>query len=304
VAIVNESVLRRLAKPLLVAAPVIWGASFVIMKSSLDSFTPFCLLAIRFSIAAAVLGLLCRKSWKKLDRDYWKAGAIIGTVLFLAYAVQTFGLERTTPGKNAFLTAVYCVIVPFLHWAVSRRRPDRWNVLAAVLCVVGIGMVSLSTPSESGALAMNLGDALTLLGGFFFAAHIVAVDRYAQDRDIFLITALQFAFFAAWSWVGVLLFREPMPSGLTAEDIGGMAFLILFASLGGQLFQNIGQKYVPAATAAVILSLEAPFGVLASVMVGAEQVNGVMLAGFALIFVAVVCSETKLSFLRRQGAGA
>lgn len=102
---------------MLILAPIIWGSSFVVMKHSLDSFTPFYLLAFRFTAAAIVLGLVFWKSWKVMDRQYFKAGAIIGTFLFLAYAFQTFGLDRTTSGKNAFLTAVYCVIVPFLYWA-------------------------------------------------------------------------------------------------------------------------------------------------------------------------------------------
>lgn len=299
----NETLLKKLAKPLLIAAPIIWGSSFVVMKHSLDSFTPFYLLAIRFTLAAVVLGLVFWKSWKVMDREYLKAGFIIGTLLFLAYAFQTFGLDRTTSGKNAFLTAVYCVIVPFLYWIIARKRPDKFNVIAALLCVVGIGMVSLSNPKAiAGGALVNMGDMLTLVGGFFFAAHIVAVNKYAEGRDIFLITTLQFAFFGAWSWVGALVFREPFPGALSGGTILSMAYLIIFSSCGALLFQNIGQKYTAPATAAVILSLEAPFGVICSILVGEEPLNAVMVLGFVLIFVAVICSETKFSFLFKQKA--
>ena len=292
----NETILQKLAKPMLLAAPIIWGTSFVVMKHSLDSFTPLYLLAFRFTAAALVLGLVFWKSWRHLDRGYLMGGLATGTLLFWAYAFQTFGLEGTTSGKNAFLTAVYCVIVPFLNWAVSRKRPDGWNVLAAVACVAGIGLVSLS--GEGGNLTMGLGDALTLVCGFFFAAHIVVVNRYAQGRDIFLLTTLQFAFFALWSWVGAVLFREPFPTDLSGGALFGLAYLVIFASCGGLLFQNIGQKYTAPATAAVLLSLEAPFGVLSSILVGEEELNPAMVVGFGLIFLAVICSETKFAFLR------
>ena len=62
-------------------------------------------------------------------------------MLFLAYYTQTVGITDTTPGKNAFLTAVYCVLVPFLFWAVDKARPDKFNIIAAVLCIAGIGLV-------------------------------------------------------------------------------------------------------------------------------------------------------------------
>ena len=100
----NESVLKKLAKPMLILAPIIWGTSFVVMKHSLDSFTPFYLLAIRFTAAAVVLGLVFWKSWKVMDRGYLKAGFLIGTMLFLAYAFQTFGLDRTTSVSYTHLT--------------------------------------------------------------------------------------------------------------------------------------------------------------------------------------------------------
>lgn len=295
----NENLLKKLAKPMLLIAPIIWGSSFVVMKHSLDSFTPFYLLAFRFTAAALVMAVVFWKMWKQMDKGYLIAGAVTGTCLFLAYAFQTFGLDRTTSGKNAFLTAIYCVIVPFLNWLIVKQKPDKWNILAAVVCVVGIGMVSLTT-GEGGSLTINLGDALTLVGGFFFAAHIVAVNRLAEGRDIFLVTTLQFAFFALWSWVGALAFREPFPTGLTSGTVWGLVYLVVFSSCGALLFQNIGQKYTAPSTAAVLLSLEAPFGVIASILVGEENLNGLMVLGFVLIFLAVICSETKFSFLRKK----
>lgn len=295
-------ILARLASPLIVLATIIWGSSFVVMKNSVDVLPTFWLLSVRFSLAAAVLALVFWKRWRRLDRYYLLGGGVTGLFLFAGYTFQTFGLERTTPGKNAFFTAVYCVIVPFLHWAVSRRRPDRYNVAAAVLCVAGVGLVSVTGRA---AAAFNLGDVLTLIGGFFFAAHILAVDRFARDRDIFLLTALQFAFFALYAWICVGVTRPPLAEGvLTAPELMfGLAYLVLFASCGGLLFQNIGQKYTAPATAAVLLSLEAPFGVLFSVLFAGEAPTPLMLAGFGLIFIAVVVSETKLGFLNRRKAG-
>ncbi|WP_295618572.1 DMT family transporter [uncultured Intestinimonas sp.] len=295
----ENNVLAKLATPLIILATVIWGSSFVVMKNSVDVLPTFWLLAIRFTCAALVLGLVFIKRWKVVDRQYLIGGTVMGLCLFLAYAFQTFGLERTTPGKNAFLTAVYCVIVPFLYWAIAHRRPDRYNVLAAVLCIAGIGLVSVT---GSDASAFNSGDVLTLIGGFFFAAHIVAVSKWSEGRDIFMLTVLQFASFALFSWIGVLVTRAPLP--VEAFDGGlvfSLAYLVIFASCGSLLFQNIGQKYTAPATAAVLLSLEAPFGVVFSILFAGERPTPLMLVGFVLIFIAVVCSETKFSFLRKKG---
>ena len=291
--------LARFASPLIVLATIIWGSSFVVMKSSVDVLPTFWLLAIRFTFAALILAVVFFKRWKVLDKQYLIGGTVMGLCLFVAYAFQTFGLERTTSGKNAFFTAVYCVIVPFLYWVIAKRRPDKYNVLAAFLCIAGIALVSVT---GSNATAFNLGDVLTLIGGFFFAAHIVAVSKYSEGRDIFILTTLQFASFALFSWIGVLVTRPALTPGVFDQSlIFCLAYLVIFASCGALLFQNIGQKYTAPSTAAVLLSLEAPFGVFFSILFANERPTPLMFVGFALIFLAVVCSETKFSFLRKKG---
>ena len=295
----ETSVLARFASPLIVLATIIWGSSFVVMKSSVDVLPTFWLLAIRFTFSALVLAVVFIKRWKVLDRQYLIGGTVMGFCLFVAYAFQTFGLEQTTSGKNAFFTAVYCVIVPFLYWVIAKRRPDKFNILAAFLCIAGIALVSVT---GSNATAFNMGDVLTLIGGFFFAAHIVAVAKYSEGRDIFILTTLQFASFALFSWIGVLITRPALTPGVFDQSlIFSLAYLVIFASCGALLFQNIGQKYTAPSTAAVLLSLEAPFGVFFSILFAGERPTPLMFVGFALIFLAVVCSETKFSFLRKKG---
>ena len=295
----EKSGLAKFATPLIILATIIWGSSFVVMKTSVDVLPTFWLLAIRFSASAIVLAIVFLPRWKVCDKQYLIGGTVMGFCLFVAYTFQTYGLERTTPGKNAFFTAVYCVIVPFLYWFIAKRRPDKFNVLAAFLCIGGIALVSVT---GSNASAFNFGDVLTLIGGFFFACHIVAVSKYSEGRDIFILTTLQFASFAIFSWIGVLVTQTTVsPSVFNQDLIWGLAYLVIFSSCGALLFQNIGQKYTAPATAAVLLSLEAPFGVLFSILLTDERPTALMFLGFALIFLAVVCSETKFSFLRKKG---
>ena len=138
----NENTLKKLAKPMIVLATLIWGSTFFILKDTLDDVDLMFLLAFRFTLAAGILALVFWKRWKAMDLRYLWQGGVLGVLLAAAYTVQNYGLMDTTPGKNAFFTAVYCVIVPFLYWAVDQLRPSRWNVLAALLCVAGIGFVS------------------------------------------------------------------------------------------------------------------------------------------------------------------
>ena len=294
----NPTLMRRLAKPMLFSAALIWGSSFIIMKGAVDVLPTFLILAIRFTGGAMLLSLVCWKKWKGFTLDYLWRGAIIGGCLFAAYTTQTFGIALTTPSKNAFLTAVYCVLVPFFCWAVTERRPDRYNILAAVLCVTGVGLVSLT---ES--FTVEAGDALTLLGAVFYALHIVAVEKVSPGKDIYLLTVFQFAFAGLYSWVfGAFTQLAPPPGAMSGDMVIQLIYLTVMCTTVALLFQNVGQIWSDPASASILLSLESVFGVAFSVAFYGDPITPRLLLGFGVIFLAVICSETKLSFLRKGAA--
>jgi drug/metabolite transporter (DMT)-like permease len=212
----------------------------------------------------------------------------------LAYSLQTIGITDTTPGKNAFLTAIYCVLVPFLYWIIDRKKPDIYNFIAAFISITGIGFVSLN-----GSFSIGTGDAFTLAGGFFYAAHLIAVAKFGRKKDPVLLTILQFGYSAIFAWI-VAFFFEDLPTAWTIGTISGLLYLAVFATAIALLLQNIGQKYTKPAPAAIILSLESVFGVLFSVLFYHEEITLKLFIGFLLIFLSVVISETKLSFLKRR----
>jgi len=280
------------SKLALFGASVIWGSSFLVVKNSMDCMQPHTLLAFRFTIGSTLLCLIFIKRLKKINKDYFIRGGITGIFLFIAYSLQTIGITDTTPGKNAFLTAVYCVIVPFLYWIIEKNKPDKFNIAAAVLCLAGIGFVSLDDD-----LMIRFGDAFTLFSGFFYAAHMVVLSKLTKDKDPVLLTIVQFGYTAAFSWVAALLF-EDIPRSLSRNEIFDLLYLAVFATALALLLQTVGQKYTKPAPASIILSLEAVFGVLFSVIFYGEDVSPKLLIGFTLIFIAIITSETKWSFLK------
>ncbi|TAH64367.1 MAG: EamA family transporter [Anaerolineaceae bacterium] len=290
----KQTKIKTASKIALFGASIIWGSSFLVVKSSMDSMQPHTLLAIRFTIGSLLLCAIFYKRLKLLNKDYLISGGILGAFLFIAYSIQTIGIIGTTPGKNAFLTAIYCVIVPYLYWIVNKKKPDKYNIIAAILCLTGIGFVSLNSD-----LRIQYGDAFSLISGFFYAAHMVAISKLAKDRDPVLLTIVQFIYTAIISWVVTLLF-EDLPKTFSPNAIGELLYLAIFATAIALLLQNIGQKYTKPAQASIILSLEAVFGVIFSVIFFKEEISPKLFIGFLFIFIAILTSETKWSFLKKM----
>ncbi len=277
-------------KLLIVVATIIWGASFVVVKDAVDAVSPTWLMGMRFTATAIILVVVfAKKIGRNLDASHLFAGAILGVFSFLGFWIQTIGITDTTPGRNAFLTATYCVMVPFLYWAVAKRKPTVFNIVAAFLCIAGVGFVSLGGDFS---ISMRWGDAMTLLSAVFFAIHMVLVAKFSERRDVMTITIVQIA---TSGLCGLLIgvASEPVP------DIGSLSFdfwiqlgyLVLFASCLAMVFQNVAQAKIPPAQAALLLSLESVFGVVFSVILYGEELTWMLLAGFTLIFAAIVISE-------------
>lgn len=273
---------------------MIWGTSFVVQKNTLDSISTLYLLSIRFTVAAVFLLLLGIKNIKQINKEYIKGGVIMGVLLSAAYIVQTYGLVYTTPGKNAFLTASYCVITPFLFWIFKRQRPDKYNFIAAALCILGVGLISVDSN-----LSINKGDALTLMCGVFYAFHIMAIDRHAEGKNPALLTAVQFGTAAVITWTLALVF-EPFPTDVPSSAMFSLGYLSIVCTGVCYLLQTFGQKNTPATQASILLTLEAVFGTLVSVVFYHEKMDMRLVTGFVIMFISVLISETKLSFLKRR----
>lgn len=292
----NPKSKNTLGKLALYGAALIWGTSFFLVKNQMDVFPPDRLLALRFTVAASLLALIFHKKIRTSSiSDIWRS-VVLGGMLAVASLMQGFGITDTTPGKNAFLTAIYCVLVPFMFWMVKRRRPEGKSFVAAMMGLVGIGLISLTEN-----LTIGWGDSLTLAGGVLYAAHIVGIATLGRNVDPVRSIVFQFATSAVIFWA-VDAVTPSQSAQVAPMDWLVMLYLAIFPTAMGFLLQLVGQKFAPPAGASLILSLESVFGVLFSVIFYGEIVPPRVFAGFAVVFLAIVLSESDLKWPVRRTA--
>ena len=286
----------------MLSCAVIWGASFVIIKDTLDVVPACWLMAVRFLIATVLMAAIF---WRRLrdnfDWSHLLAGGVLGVLYGAGFAVQNLGLTYTTPGRSAFLTATYCVLVPFLNWAVVRRRPGASSLAAAVLSIAGIALISLGDDMRP---SLGPGEWLTLLSAVFFALQIVFVGRFTSSHDMTTISVAQLGFMSLTCALFSLALGEqaPVVSGLDASFWLSLAYLAILSSCVTTLIQNVGQAFVPPAQSALLLSLESVFAVIASVIFYHELLTPQLALGFSLVFLGVLASELGPTLLARRAA--
>lgn len=292
----NEKSLSWFSGIGLILVTMIWGVAFVVVKNSLDALPAIYLIAFRFTIASLGLCIIFFKKILTIPKQTLIHGCLIGVNLCLAYIFQTVGLKYTTAGNNAFLTTIYVMIVPFINWILTKRRPDIFSIVAAIIAIIGLALLSLKDN-----LSMNIGDILTIICGFCFALQIAFIAKYSQKDDPVLLAIIQIFVTAVISWI-VAPFVDgkfPIEQIQNPTVIGNVLFLGLLSTMVCFLLQNVCQKHLPSSTAALLMSFEAVFGLLSGVVFLHETMPAKGWIGCGLMFLAVITSETKFSFLRK-----
>lgn len=294
--------LNLLGQLLLLAATIVWGSSYLILKETIKEVPAFFVISIRFFSSGVILAIIFMKKFKNLNKKTLISGLALGACVAVSFMIQTVGLKNTTPGRNAFLTGAYCVICPFLMWILYKKKPKFYNVFPTIICTIGIGLISLSGDSGSGENVL-LGDGLTLLSAVFFALQIIFIYRFQKDGcDTTLLLILELTVVGIIVGFGSLIFELPVYGikgyALNSQQLLEIGYLALACTLFTQSAQMIGQKFTKPHQSAIILSLEAVFGMLFSVVFGTEQVTIMSGIGFAVVFIAILTCELRFDPLK------
>ncbi|MGL6201256.1 MAG: DMT family transporter [Lachnospiraceae bacterium] len=278
----------------LLLVTIIWGGGFVATDLALTSATPFQIMAIRFFIAAAAMTLLAWRQIRSITKEELKSGIILGFFLFGGFALQTVALQYTTPSKNAFLTATNVVFVPLIALVLYKKKVRFQSAIGVVMAIAGAGILSLEKD-----FSLGLGDGLTLLCAVCFAFQIFLTGEYVGRIRPLVLNFLQMTTAFVFSLIGLTV-TGGLSFSLSRSSILGVLYLGIVSTTISFLLQTVSQKYVDETKTSIILSMEAVFGTIFSVILLHEQITIRMICGSLLILLAVLVSELKVSTGRQQ----
>jgi drug/metabolite transporter (DMT)-like permease len=260
-----------------------WGVAFVVMKPAIAEQPFFDFLAIRFTIATAIMILVRPRVLKAFDRKTLIRGSILGVILGLAYVTQTIGLETTTAAITGFLTGLYVVITPILGWLVFRRRVGVKVAVAAIMAMVGLGFIAIN------GFSIEAGQIWGIICAVLFAAHIVGLGRWSAGLNAYALTVVQLAAVTVICWIGALPdgYQPPPNPGVW----GAVIFTAVFATAIGFFVQTWAQARLEPSRVAIILTLEVVFTAVIAVAVGQEVLSLKTIIGGAIMIAAMLLVE-------------
>lgn len=280
--------MRLKADLTLLIISVIWGTAFVAQRVAGQMGSVYLFNGARYLLAAlAVLPFVGQiANLTKLPRNQFQWMFLAGFLLFLASALQQVGLVYTTAGNAGFITSLYVVLVPIVLFSLWRERLRGLSVVAVGIAVVGAFLLS-----TAGRFEIRAGDALELVGALFWAFHVVVLGKFASRFESISFSVGQLAVCGLLN-LGVGAFVETsLP--LNWPLVGAILYTALFSLGLCYTLQVWAQRHTPPADAALILSLESVFAVLAGWWLLDERLEAIQVLGCVLIFAAVLLSQFK-----------
>ncbi|MDP9388606.1 MAG: DMT family transporter [Actinomycetota bacterium] len=292
-ALPSSTALLLRAHAAVLAAAVLFGTTFVVVRDAVAEVQVVPFLAVRFLVGAAVLAPFARGV--RRPPGLARAGVACGLVLLAGYLLQTVGLQYTSTSVSAFITYLLVVMVPVMSAVALHRPPTRATAAGVVLAAGGLFLLTGADPS------LGRGELLTLGCAVAFAVHIVLLAELAPRHPAVPLTAVQLLVVGGACLVpGAFLggYGFPARAWLAAMYTG-----VAVSALGFGL-QVWGQRRVGPTRTSLLLMVEPVAAAGVGHLVG-ERLGWQGGAGAGLILAGILVAEAPLAAaVRRRSAGA
>ncbi len=297
---------------ILLITAFIWGTSFVAQSLGMEKIQAFTFNGIRslmgglFLLPVILIMEISKKNKQNTSLAKYKRkniftkkalkyGVILGLIFCVASNFQQFAFYYSTAGKIAFITALYMFFVPIIGLFIKKSVP-----LLTWLCVafgfVGLYFLSVTPDQLSN---INKGDILALICAFFYAIHILCVEKFSREVDGVLLSCLQFFVGGTISIILMFIFETPVIKNILNAGQPLLYSGIMSCGIAYTL-QIVGQKYTEATIASLLMCSESLFAVASSAIILNEYLTHREIIGCAIMLVAIILSQISTAQNKRR----
>ncbi len=276
---------------LLFLTAIIWGFAFVAQRVGAEFVGAFTFNGIRFLLGSlSLIPVIAIFEREKFDKSKFVKtlipSIIAGVILFIASTLQQLGVEWTgSAGKAGFLTGLYIVLVPVIRFFMGKKT-SILTFFGAMFALVGLFFLCMTGDEMS----FGKGDIVLIIGAFFWAAHILVVDKYVNNISPLKFSMMQF-FICGFLSIIFALSTETIE--LSAIKSAGIPILYGGLMSVGVAYtcQILGQKDADPTFASIVFSTESVFSAVGGAIILNEIMSGRGYLGCILIFIGIILSQ-------------
>ncbi|MFI6449286.1 DMT family transporter [Kitasatospora sp. NPDC050543] len=269
--------------PVLLVA-VVWGSSFLAVKHVATQETVLAMLVIRFGLVLPLLAVITRRALRALRPAEWLGGVLLGLILGSVFLLETYGSVNTSATNAGLIISLTMIFTPIAESALARTPLPRAFLAAAVLSLVGVGLLT----QGGGLTAPSTGDLLVLGAAVVRTVHVLVMSRTRAiaGTDAMALTWVQLASATAL-FAAVSPFAGPAPWTPAAAWSAGQWLLVLHLGLLCTLFAFLVQMWAVRTTSpsrvSLLLGTEPLWAAVFGIAVGGDRLGVPALCGGVLV---------------------
>ncbi len=276
-------------------ANIIFGFSFLFSKVALSYANPLIILAVRFTVAFAVLNILWLLGIIKLDFNGKPKRKIILMAIaqpLLYFIFELYGINSTSSAISGVIISLVPVAVLFLSTVFLKEKPSRSQVAFSLLSLAAITAISIL--SNDGAKSTLIGIIL-LLGAVICAAVFNILSRseaatyspFERTYMMFLVGTVGFNIIAL-AGLGRNYTNELIRAITSPPFWGAIAYLSVFSSIAAFMLYNYSTSVISAVRSASFSNIITVVSVLAGIIILRETLSPAQLVFCTLIIIGVL----------------
>lgn len=284
----------------LIFAMLIWGSSFIGLKSAMADLGGFTIIFFRMLIASLCF-LYFVKDFLKYDFTKKDIKYILLLALFepcLYFIFETKALQYTSASQAGMITSLMPLITAIFAGYFLKEIITRKLIFGSFIAMIGVIWLSVQATSSDNSPNPMLGNFLELLAMFTATGYTITARYLAEKFSALFITAIQ-AFIGAIFFLPFFIFEYfTTPMNFTVQAVSWTIYLGIAVTMGGYGLYNFALTKIEASKAAMFINLIPVFTLILAYFILGEKLTLKELIASATIFIGVLISQ--ITFKKRK----
>lgn len=282
---------QKQADLMLFIVTLFWGASYLLIKISLDYMGEINLIALRFSIGFILSFIVFYKRILKVDFKTVKYAMILSSILFVDYIILNYGIKYSSVTNAGFINSLTVIFIPVLSAVFFKQKPEKQVMAGIFLCTIGIGLLTIN-----GRFQVGFGDIMCMLNAVLYAVHIIITGKLTKGADSVSLGVLQLGFVGLYSTIFSFIFETPtLPSNFQCWT--AVIVLSIFCTAFAFVVQTISQQYTSPSHTGLIFTLEPVFSAVIAFFFAGEVLTARGYFGAVILLAGVLLGEVDIKSL-------
>lgn len=287
---------------LLVVLSIIWGSSFILIKKSLEHFSPYQVGALRVLIAGVILMPIAISKYKLFPKKHLKwliLAAFTGNFIpMFLFPIAETEVSSSIAGIINSMMPIFVIIVGALLWKFETTKQQ---IVGTLISFAGVCLLAFGGDGEGGKFKL-IPILLLLLATLCYAVSTTTVKSKLMEVSSTVLSAFVFSFVLFFPSLIALSFTGFFSTfNFNENNLTGLMFVGLLSVFGTGLAMMMNYRLLKVSSPlfASTVTLLMPIVAIIWGFLDGEKLSALQFAGAGIIIAGLIFLRTKPNLIKK-----